>query len=280
MLKQHINRIVVTVTVSLWLAVWGAHANTIDDLTRYFQDDELLSLAVADQQIPALQIEPAVPLVRGIAIVLVSTQSPSLNLDTGLVLADTLKQKGWRTLLVPTDFTQALATQSAVIDSPKPVANLLSSPIDYDSYRLQIIGLVNAAYQYANQYKGYTFIVAEGMTSAVLLDALHNNLLSAPDTLVSIGAFWPGRQQNQALIEWLAQSTYPVLDISIPTLSHWQTATVQPRREAAAVSLKPHYRQRMFTTNQYHGATSTRIPGTGSVWLGQEIYSWVRYLGW
>ncbi|MDC8833080.1 DUF3530 family protein [Alteromonas gilva] len=274
------SRIITTVIVSLWLAVPAVCANTMDDLSRYFQDDELRSLAVADQQIPALEVEPSVPMVRGIAIVLVSTQSPSLNLDTGLVLADTLKQKGWRTLLVPTDFTQALATQSTVTDNPKPVANLLNSPIDYDSYRLQIIGLVNAAYQYASQYKGYTFIVAEGMTSAVLLDALHNNLLSAPDTLVSIGAFWPARQQNQALVDWLAQSTYPLLDISIPTLSHWQTATVQSRKEAAAVSLKPHYRQRMFTTNQYYGGASTRIPGTGSVWLGQEIYSWVRYLGW
>lgn len=255
-------------------------ALTMDDLTHYFHDEDLLSLAVADQQIPALEIQPKVPLVRGTAIILVSLQSQSVNLDTGLVLADSLAEKGWRTLLIPTDFNQAEATQPALPNSDKPVANLLTAPVDYDAYRLQIIGLINAAYTHANQYKGYTFIVAEGMTSAVLLDALHTGLLSAPDTLVSVGAFWPARTQNNALADMLAQSSYPVLDISLPTLSQWQSATVDKRRNAVAVSLKQLYRQRSFTAQQSYGGAGDRLPRPGSAWLGTEIYSWLRYLGW
>ncbi|OFI34498.1 DUF3530 family protein [Alteromonas lipolytica] len=257
-----------------------AQALTLDDFSYYFHDEDLLSLTVADQQIPALEIQPQLPLARGTAIILVSLQSQSVNLDTGLVLGDSLAEKGWRTLLIPTDFTQAQATQTPPPASDKPIANLLTAPVDYDAYRLQIIGLINAAYSHANQYKGYTFVVAEGMTAAVLLDALHNSLLNPPDTLVSVGAFWPARTQNNALADMLAQSGYPVLDISLPTLSQWQSATVDKRRKAVAVSLKQLYRQRSFTAQQSYGGAGDRLPRPGSAWLGTEIYSWLRYLGW
>ena len=280
-MSRSIHRFRWFIVISLLLSIPGkGYALTLDDLTHYFHDDDLLSLAVADQHIPALEIQPSVPLVRGTAIILVSLQSQSLNLDTGLVLADSLGEKGWRTLLIPTDFTQAEATQPATITSAKPVANLLTAPVDYDAYRLQIIGLTNAAYTRANQFKGYTFLVAEGMTSAVLLDAIHNGLLSAPDTLVSVGAFWPARSKNNALADMLAQSSYPVLDISIPSLSQWQSATVEQRRTAVAASLKQLYRQRSFTAQQSYGGAGDRLPRPGSAWLSTEIYSWLRYLGW
>lgn len=275
--------VIISVTLTLLLLVIYSRpvtALTMDDLTHYFHDEDLLTLAVADQQIPALEIQPTVPLVRGTAIILVSLQSQSINLDTGLVLAESLGEKGWRTLLIPTDFNQAEATQPATVTSNKPVANLLTAPVDYDAYRLQIIGLINAAYTHASQFKGYTFIVAEGMTSAVLLDAIHNGLVSAPDTLVSVGAFWPARTQNNALAEMLAQSSYPVLDISLPSLSQWQSATVEQRRNAVAMSLKQLYRQRTFTAQQSYGGAGDRLPRPGSAWLGTEIYSWLRYLGW
>ena len=259
---------------------WPVRAVTMDDITHYFHDDELLSLTVADQQIPALEIQPSVPLVRGTAIILVSLQSQSVNLDTGLVLANMLSEKGWRSLLVPTDFNQALVTEMPPETSDKPVASLLTKPIDYDAYRLQVIGLINAAYARANQYKGYTFIAAEGMSAAVLLDAIHNGLLSPPDTLVSVGAYWPARTQNNALAEMMAQSSYPLLDISLPALSRWQSATVRQRRNAVAVSLKQLYRQRSFTAQQSYGGADNLLPRPGSAWLGTEIYSWLRYLGW
>lgn len=262
------------------ISIRAGYANTLADFEHYFENDDIISLPVADQQFPALEVSPAIALARGVAIVLVSSQSQSMNLDTGLALANELREKGWRTLLIPTDFTSAQATEIPPPAGDKPITNLLTSPVDYDAYRTQIIGLINSAYTQAQQYKGYTFVVAQGMTSTVLLDAFHNNLLSAPDTLVSIGAFWPGREQNTALIDAMALSPYPLLDISLPSLSQWQQATIESRRVAAKVNLKLHYRQRIFTSGQGFGGSSSAMPRPGSAWLAIEIYSWLRYLGW
>ena len=70
------NRLLAIISVAfilLLLVVYSrpVTALTLDDLTHYFHDEDLLTLAVADQQIPVLEIQPSVPLVRGTAIILV-----------------------------------------------------------------------------------------------------------------------------------------------------------------------------------------------------------------
>ena len=274
------------ITISLFafcLCALARHAcgSVTDDITRYFPSEKVTQLAVLDEQVAALTLPSKSPLSRGVAIVLVDAQSQSLNLDGGLILADTLTAKGWHCLLIPVDRPAVLPTETPAMPL-KPIDNTTSMTADYDSYYTKVLGRVNAAYSFAQQYRGYTFIIAEGMTSASLIDAFQRGALDMPDTLVSLGAFWPEYEKNQQLIAWLAESSYPVLDLTMPMLSQWQSATADARLTAAKVSLKRHYRQRQLLPSVGLGnaGAGTSMPNPAGAWLGQEIYSWLRYLGW
>ena len=258
---------------------WTAYGAVADDIARYFPEQQITQLTVLDKQIPAVTLSSRHPLSRGVAIVLVDAESQSLNLDGGLILADTLTEKGWHCLLIPVE--RPAVTPSDTPDAPpKPIDNTTSMAPDYDSFYTSILGLTNAAYGYAQQHRGYTFVIAEGMTSAVLIDAFQRGALDMPDTLVSLGAFWPEHDKNQQLIDWLAQSSYPVLDLNMPMLSQWQSFTADARQTAAKVSLKRHYRQRQLFPTVGLGNAGASLPNPTGAWLGQEIYSWLRYLGW
>lgn len=259
--------------------VWHACGSVTDDFSRYFPSEQVTQLAVLDEQVPALTLPSKSPLSRGVAIILVDAASQSLNVDGGLVVAETLTEKGWHCLLIPVE-QPAVLPATPPETPPKPIDNTTSMSADYDTYYNKVLGRVNAGYGYAQQYRGYTFIIAEGMTSAALLDAFQRGALDMPDTLVSLGAFWPEYDKNQQLITWLAESSYPVLDLDMPMLSQWQSATAEARMTAAKVSLKRHYRQRQLLSSLGLGSAGASLPNPAGAWLGQEIYSWLRYLGW
>ena len=70
-----------------------AYGAVADDIARYFPEQQITQLTVLDKQIPAVTLSSRHPLSRGVAIVLVDAESQSLNLDGGLILADTLTER-------------------------------------------------------------------------------------------------------------------------------------------------------------------------------------------
>lgn len=282
MFKLSINRLLLAFTALLISSAVSLSccASTIADIQRYFLTEDLREIQSAGESIPIIDIAPNVPLTRGVALMFIATQSQSMNFNTAEELGYAFKEKGWRTVVIPVD-TSSLAPLPPITNSEeKPVKSMLNPPFGYDEYKMQVVGLTNAAYAYAQQYSGYTLIVANGMTAAALMDAFHNKLLNAPDTLISVSPFWPARAQNRAIIDWLGKSTYPILDISWSGNNYWQLDTVSERKDSAVVNFKLHYRQRHYLNNQTSGLASNDIARPSNSWLASEIYGWIRFLGW
>lgn len=280
------------------------HALAMEDIARQFHNDEFTPLLVGEQEVPLFDSPSHLPLSRGVAIVLVEPGNQGLSLGSAQALARFLNSKGWRTLLQPAmtavsdvpispansnasnsaETTTADTASSADTANPPLYPNQVYTALyaDYPTTETQLTQQVNALYGYAQRYSGYTFVIAEGMTAAALVPLFNKGQLNAPDTLVSISPYWPDRSENKRIASHISQSTYPVLDLTLPQGNQWQMSTVKARKYAAATGLKMHYRQRMLNTSHSYtvGGHYAEALSPEVRWLGNEVYSWLTYLGW
>ncbi|MAI38670.1 DUF3530 family protein [Alteromonas sp.] len=145
-----------------------------------------------------------------------------------------------------------------------------------DKLTEQLIALNNRL----QNVQGYRLIVAQGMLAATFLDATSNDVAFEPDSLVTISPYWPQADVNKSISDLVANSSFPVLDLSIDGLSDWEHSTVVMRRNRAKTSLKLHYRQvllpssnSVFSLNQNQKTPYIQLVANNTI-------GWTRYLGW
>lgn len=160
--------------------------------------------------------------------------------------------------------------------SGAPIAPQAQLPVISDTVftaQAQQIALqMQAVLNVAQEYKGFTLILAEGTSAAWLIESYNQNKLPAPDALVALGSFWPQRDYNQQVPELIAKSPMPVLDIFSIADNHWSQATRKSRKVAAQKALKLHYRQRELLGQQGNFQQNTQ--------LSKLIYGWLSSMGW
>jgi putative hemolysin len=272
---------------SLCLSI-RVQADALTDIERQFHQDEYQSLLVGENQVVMLDQAATLPISHGVVVLLIERGAGGLNFPTAQSISQLLNQKGWRTLLIFADPPHLDTNKATDTPTPSPQTpsslpantSVLSHYADYDNKRQYTLQLANAAYNYCQQYQGYTLFIAQGMSAAVILDLTNSNQLDAPDTLVTIAPFWPERSRNLKIINWIGKSTYPLLDISIDSVNQWQSLTQEARYNAAQTNLKLYYRQRSLSSISLVPSVSTDSAAPDALWLGKEIYSWLHHLGW
>ncbi|MCW8109333.1 alpha/beta hydrolase family protein [Alteromonas ponticola] len=261
--------------------VWG-QANTLsEDLERRFHAEELEQVLVGELTLSVLAQESAIPLSRGVAILLVDSGYQGLRLSAAQQLATQLNQWGWHTLIAPSLLDVSLvATEQAENAMVHPRSSSQQAWFDYDRTKTQLSLLITALYNHASSHRGFKIVVSQGMTAAHLIELAADNQIASPDSMVVISPFWPDRRKNLAIGEALAKTAFPVLDINLIQSNLWNAKTYRQRKQDAVNALKLHYRQRSiqaddFPSHSYIDSVSPQVTR-----LSKEIYGWTSYLGW
>lgn len=298
----------------------AAFGDYFTDISHGFALGEVQELLVGERVVPIIEVEPQTPLSQGVAVILVEPFLSSFSLSQSKELAGYLSEKGWRVVISPFNLNmmptesgmesadtsgqgaddqgtsnqstnaQAAAVPSAAEQAPgssgqgnsviHPRSTNLTQYFDFeqtsDKLTEQLIALNNRL----QNVQGYRLVVAQGMLAATFLDATSNDLAFEPDSLVTISPYWPEADVNKSISDLVANSSFPVLDLSIDGLSDWENSTVVMRRNRAKTSLKLHYRQvllpssnSVFSLNQNQKTPYIQLVANNTI-------GWTRYLGW
>ncbi|WP_181898338.1 DUF3530 family protein [Alteromonas aestuariivivens] len=249
------------------------------DIGRQFEPSQLTSLNLGNTEIPVISHPADAVLSRGVAMMLVDNGYQGLTLSAALQLARRMNEWGWHTRIVvlPLSIAHPEPVNASIASSS---ASQLQSWVNYEGSQEQLRALLKALFEQSNSVHGLKVLITQGMTATQYLALSKNAEVPVPDSLVTIAPYWPEQKVNQEISDMLANTEYPVLDLRLTRMNHWESQTARPRQLAAKRALKLHYRQRTVQDNGLPVASLDGFSSPLSNWLSKEIYGWIRYLGW
>lgn len=285
-------RTLLTCIFCLLLAPYSAASQALQTLLQDVQKSQFVDsyeiILAGEQEVPLLISDSNTPITRGVAVILGEAgKAPLFN--SGITqLINGMNDVGWVTILMPAPdagFSQALEDEKASpsVNSPGD-AQTAPTPLVAQSgltriypkafeQQEQLLKLqMQAVAQKSQQYSGFFLVVAHGTSAAWLTKIYSEKQLPIPDALVAVSPYWPQRDYNNQLAQWVGQTEMPYLDIYNQWDSEWARNTVKQRRVAAVKSLKLIYRQRELV-----GQT---MDAEQYAMLAKEIYGWLTYMGW
>lgn len=272
----------------LYLVLPRAEAEMMNDIQHALMQDEYTELMVGESEYPVFDTPSSLPLTLGVAFIFADDSASGFSLFDAKHLSSSLNEKGWRTVIFPlflngsvaapmtaeaTQDGEQMTNVSAREDSRKMVAN-------YEEIQQRLMMIMNQLYQFSDNTAGFRLVIASGMTAAQLIDLGANDQIGYPDTMVSIFPYWPHYEVNQTLPSLVAQTPFPLLDISYPNQNSWDASTAEQRETLAKTSLKLHYRQRQLAAPHIHHPTTQNQQPPHIQLLAGQILGWIRYLGW
>ncbi len=138
---------------------------------------------------------------------------------------------------------------------------------EVDASQQVFTGAVTELLTLVSNQQGFTLVIAEGQTAAMLIRAFGAAQLPLPDGLVLIGSYLPQQDLNLALAEQQAALGLPLLDLDATTVNRWNSETIELRRAYAEKALALHHRH-----VQLLDASDVE-----EVW--RQIQGWMRYNG-
>ncbi|WP_124916910.1 DUF3530 family protein [Alteromonas flava] len=277
-------RIVLTILqvllLSLMLSWLSVHAQALPNAELLHTDTQnrlpqasVETILAGTEQVPVTSTSASLPLTRGVAII-ISDHLDGVFGDDGIsVIAQSLNEWGWHTVILPAPVPNLSSEEIADAEA----MNALSAQVTFTSeartrYGLSLSQRMQGVAELVQTVPGYRLVIARGIAAAGLISLYQQGALAEPDSLVITGPFWPNQSFNQQLPVELAQTPFPVLDITSEWDNRWSLQTIDARRKAAVTELKLHYRQRdivgtVYTEQQYLA-------------LAKQIYGWITYLGW
>lgn len=252
----------------------SATENLAADTQQRLAQNGIEMLLAGTEQIPIQKAEAHVPLTRGVAIIVTEPQHGLYGQQGLSAVSDKLNDWGWYTIVLP---APQLSLSSDAQRNDLPEANAATAQLSVSEealtrYNLALSQRMEAVYTHVQSTPGYRLVVSQGVSSAGLMALFQQGTIAAPDGMVTAAPFWPDTNLNIALPEILANTVFPVLDLTSEWDNRWSAATASERSIKATTSLKIHYRQRdiigtEYNTLQYHAAA-------------KEIYGWLTFLGW
>lgn len=276
------------------------------DIQRGLFADTYQSLDVEGEPSYYVLRENTTAITRGVAVMIADTGVSIVGHEGFAALADELNKIGWVTILLPAPdsgfepFTSDEAVpgeQGSVEKEPANdnADNILPSDTIADivvateiginksavttidtrafaKHEQQLIALLQAAREKSQEYPGFFLVISKGTSAAWLSKIYAEKNLDTPDAFVAVSPYWPDRELNLRLPQWLASTSMPVLDLYSSWDNGWALETANLRKIAAVKALKLQYRQREllgFTMQSQH-----------NVYLGKEIYGWISHMGW
>ena len=161
-----------------------------------------------------------------------------------------------------------------------PRSNLLSNNLDFQQATANLALHLNALNNYLQPRPGYRLYIAQGMSAASYLSAMQLQPALQPDSFVAVSPFWPEILINSNIIKNIAESSYPVLDISIEGLSKWEHYTALERKKRSKNELKLHYRHVKIPRNLLTFSINENQKNPHIQLVANSTIGWTRHLGW
>ena len=265
-----------------------------------------ITLNGIEVEVPIVKYNARQAIVKGVAIIIGDVQ-PQGYIDSSLhLIAKTLPDWGWHTVLVTpspsyVNVTQALndtlnakqSNEQATSDestnngSDSQAGDILNSPqtdisansfqapslsFTHTEYVAFLASLTEALTTHFSQQLGYKVVYAKGKSAAGLVSLFASSNNNGFDALVIENTYWPVYKNNEALAQQLSTLTIPVLDLVSKSDNKWAQHTKDQRAVAVRVNLKPMYRQR--------DVSSVELGSNSAYFLAKEVSSWTHFMGW
>jgi len=280
--------------------------NSFADISLAYTPSEINEIMVGDSMAPIIEIEANTPLPLGVAVILTELQDTSLTLAQGQLLGNALAEKGWNVVVSPLNLPmikqtapQANSTEDTqnsqtsvnnapaeinasndIVEGLHPRSNLLSQHLDFESATTHLTLHLNALNNHLQSRQGYRLYIAQGMAASSYLSALQMQPELYPDSFVAISPFWPETLVNSNVIENIAESSYPVLDISLDGVSEWSDLTAEERKKRSKNNLKIHYRQIKIPSKSLSFSINKKYKPLHIQQVADRTIGWTRHLGW
>jgi Protein of unknown function (DUF3530). len=207
-------------------------------------------------------------------------------------------EKGWNVVISPfnlpvnvtsqqnlpaestnTDISDA-ETTSMSAQNIHPRSNQLTQYLNFESATSALSLQLNALNNYLQDNSGYRMVIAQGMLATTYLSVVEQQPQLHPDTFVAISPFWPEESTNTLVIDNIAQSSFPILDLSLSGFNDWANSTTQKRKISAKNALKMHYRQIIIPSNLLAFSIKEFQKSPHIQIVANSTIGWTRHLGW
>lgn len=275
-----------------------AHCDFFTDVSHAYLPGEVKPLMIGEVEAPIIEIEAQTPLPLGVAIILTEPFPSSLTLSQGHSLANLLAEKGWNVVIspfnLPVDVTSpqntseetdsasdpSEASRATQVESIHPRSNQLTQYLNFESSTSALNVQLNALNNYLQDRTGYRMVIAQGMLATTYLSVVEKQPQLHPDTFVAISPFWPEETTNTLVIDNIAQSSFPILDLSLSGFNDWANSTTQKRKVSAKNALKMHYRQIIIPSNLLAFSIKEFQKPPHIQLVANSTIGWTRHLGW
>ncbi len=295
-MKRH--ALLLTFAVIVSLLPMTAHCDFFTDVSHAYLPGEVKPLMIGEVESPIIEIEAQTPLPLGVAIILTEPFPSSLTLAQGNSLANMLAEKGWNVVISPfnlpvnvtsqqnlpaestnTDMSDS-ETTSMSAQNIHPRSNQLTQYLNFESATSALSLQLNALNNYLQDNSGYRMVIAQGMLATTYLSVVEQQPQLHPDTFVAISPFWPEESTNTLVIDNIAQSSFPILDLSLSGFNDWANNTTQKRKVIAKNALKIHYRQIIIPKNLLAFSIKEFQKPPHIQIVANSTIGWTRHLGW
>ena len=295
-MKRH--ALLLTFAVIASLLPMTAHCDFFTDVSHAYLPGEVKPLMIGEVEAPIIEIEAQTPLPLGVAIILTEPFPSSLTLSQGHSLANLLAEKGWNVVIspfnLPVDVTSpqntseetdsasdpSEASRATQVESIHPRSNQLTQYLNFESSTSALNVQLNALNNYLQDRAGYRMVIAQGMLATTYLSVVEKQPQLHPDTFVAISPFWPEETTNTLVIDNIAQSSFPILDLSLSGFNDWANSTTQKRKISAKNALKIHYRQIIIPSNLLAFSIKEFQKPPHIQLVANSTIGWTRHLGW
>ena len=295
-MKRH--ALLLTFAVIASLLPMTAHCDFFTDVSHAYLPEEVKPLMIGEVEAPIIEIEAQTPLPLGVAIILTEPFPSSLTLSQGHSLANLLAEKGWNVVIspfnLPVDVTSpqntseetdsasdpSEASRATQVESIHPRSNQLTQYLNFESSTSALNVQLNALNNYLQDRAGYRMVIAQGMLATTYLSVVEKQPQLHPDTFVAISPFWPEETTNTLVIDNIAQSSFPILDLSLSGFNDWANSTTQKRKVSAKNALKMHYRQIIIPSNLLAFSIKEFQKPPHIQLVANSTIGWTRHLGW
>ncbi|WDT86704.1 DUF3530 family protein [Alteromonas sp. 009811495] len=267
------------------------------DISHAYLPGQVTEIIAGDTILPIVEVDAHTPLPLGTAIIISELSPAGLTMGQGDMLAEKLAEKGWNVIISP--FEQPLhnnAQATSQVESENspdqsdsvmtmdpdihPRSNQLTQHLDFDDTKNKLGMQLNALNNYLQERQGYRLIIAQGMLAASFLSLASTQPSLHPDTFVAISPFWPDSTINDLVVDNIAQSDFPVLDLAVDNYSNWASSTAAQRRVSAKNALKMHYRQVEISGTPLVFSIKPDQESSYIHTLTNTTIGWTRHLGW
>ena len=295
-MKRHALLLILSVIASL--LPMTAHCDFFTDVSHAYLPGEVKPLMVGEEETPIIEVEAQTPLPLGVAIILTEAFPSSLTLAQGDSLASILAEKGWNVVISPFNLPVNVVKQQSppeestdtVSSNPEtasmsafnihPRSNQLTQYLSFESATSAMNLQLNALDNYLQNSSGYRMVIAQGMLATTYLSVVEQQPQLHPDTFIAISPFWPEASTNTLVIDNIARSTFPILDLSLSGFNDWANSTTQKRKVSAKNALKIHYRQIIIPKNLLAFSIKEFQNPPYIQMVANSTIGWTRHLGW